>query len=42
MRNLVKYLAQYAAHVCGIYAAYFSAYFWHTQIRVMENHNHDP
>jgi len=37
MQNLVKY----AAHVCCICAAYFSAYFRHMQFRVTENHNHD-
>jgi len=26
---------------CDTYAAYFSTYFLHMQILVMENHNHD-
>jgi len=45
MRENMRNLAKYAAHICDIYAAYmrhiFSAYFQHMQLRVTENHNHD-
>jgi len=44
MQQNVRNLTKYARHICGIYAAYaayFSAYFRHMQIRVTENHNRD-
>jgi len=42
MRKNMPNLAKYAVHICGIcqYAAYFSAYFRHMQIRVTKNQNY--
>jgi len=41
MPENMQNLAKYAAHICVIYAAYFSTYFRRMQIQLKENHNCD-